>query len=223
MADGSYVRCQMFNRVEQRSYARCFCKGIWHFPVQIPPLKPGQRGTVKVDAARRRGGIKIVWLAWFMDSVALWERQDETHYFLDEPSTSTAPAPAPVSSPTGSSQQVSSEPEPDTDEWDAEPAEAPGTLELNEINWNDINDEVEAAMNESDDEENVSKKGASEDEWTDESNSVIRCVERLVQACYVADLHQRTHNYSTIEAKETEERDTVGNREWEERERCECR
>jgi RNA polymerase II subunit A-like phosphatase len=136
---------------------------------------------VKVDAARRRGGIKIVWLAWFTDSVALWQHQDETHYFLDEPSTSTAPLPAPESSPTTSSQQISSEPEPDTDEWDAEPGEPPGTLELNDINWNDINDEVEAAMNESDDEEEAtSKKGAiaSEDEWTDES---IRCVERFVR------------------------------------------
>src|SRR5260221_321312 len=33
--------------------------------------------------ARRRGGIKIVWLAWFIDSVALWQRQDEIPYLLD--------------------------------------------------------------------------------------------------------------------------------------------
>ncbi len=138
-----------------------------------------------MDAARRRGGIKIVWLTWFMDSVALWQRQDETHYFLDEPTTPSASAAAPASSPTSSSQQVSSEPEPDTDEWDVEPGEpgSPGTLELNEINWDDINDEVEAAMNESDDDETGSKKAtiASEDEWTDESNSVIRYVERSPQ------------------------------------------
>jgi RNA polymerase II subunit A-like phosphatase len=114
-----------------------------------------------------------------MDSVALWRRQDETPYFLDEHSTSTASALAPASSPGASSQQISSEPEPDTDEWDVEPGDSPGTLELAEINWDDINDEVEAAMNESEDEDEVtSKKGAgvSEDEWTDETNSVIRCV-----------------------------------------------
>ncbi|KAK2461532.1 hypothetical protein APHAL10511_005995 [Amanita phalloides] len=143
---------------------------------EVTHVVSAKRGTVKVDAARRRGNIKIVWLQWFMDSVALWRRQDETPYFLDEPSGSTGSAAAAASSPTTSSHQVSSEPEPDTDEWDAEPGERPGTLELNEIDWNDINDEVEAAMNESEDEEEVSSKKdmvASEDEWTDETNSVI--------------------------------------------------
>lgn len=150
---------------------------------EVTHVVSAKRGTVKVDAARRRGGIKIVWLAWFMDSVALWQRQDETHYFLEEPTSPGAPAPAPASSPTSSSQQVSSEPEPDTDEWDVEPGEPPGTLELNEINWDDINDEVEAAMNESDDDESASKKAAiaSEDEWTDESNSGIRYVKRSLR------------------------------------------
>ena len=46
--------------------------------------------------------------------------------------------------------------------------------------WDDMNDEVEAAMNESDDDESVRTGGksgnVSEDDWTDESNSVIRCV-----------------------------------------------
>ncbi|KAF8628253.1 hypothetical protein AX15_004028 [Amanita polypyramis BW_CC] len=142
---------------------------------EVTHVVSAKRGTVKVDAARRRGGIKIVWLAWFMDSVALWRRQDEIPYFLDEPSASTASIAAPVSSPTTSSQQMSSEPEPDTDEWDLDSGESPGALELAEINWNDINDEVEAAMNESDDEEEMTTKKdiMSEDEWTDETNSVI--------------------------------------------------
>jgi len=78
-----------------------------------------------------------------------------------------------MSSPTTSPHQVSSEPDPDTDEWDLDPGEP---QELAGINWNDINDEVEAAMNESDDEGDVAPTNAliaSEDEWTDESNSVI--------------------------------------------------
>ncbi len=62
---------------------------------EVTHVVSAKRGTVKVDAARRRGGIKIVWLTWFMDSVALWQRQDETHYFLDEPTTPSAPAPPP--------------------------------------------------------------------------------------------------------------------------------
>ncbi|KIL71651.1 hypothetical protein M378DRAFT_1020729 [Amanita muscaria Koide BX008] len=145
---------------------------------EVTHVVSAKRGTVKVDAARRRGGTKIVWLSWFTDSVALWRRQDETPYLLDEPSTSTISTAAPTSSPTMSSQQVSSEPDPDTDEWDLDPGETPGRLVLAGIDWNDINDEVDAAMNESDDEgEEVTHKKiitASEDEWTDESNSRAR-------------------------------------------------
>ncbi|KAF8640572.1 hypothetical protein AX17_000234 [Amanita inopinata Kibby_2008] len=137
-----------------------------------------KRGTVKVDAARKRGGVRIVWLAWFMDSVALWRRQDETQYFLDEPSAPASGAAALASSPTvNSSQQVSSEPDTDS-EWDVDPAEHSGTLELDEIDWNDISVEVEAAMNESDDSdegEEGTKRSVvgSEGESTGESNSLI--------------------------------------------------
>ncbi|KAF7338558.1 RNA polymerase II subunit A C-terminal domain phosphatase [Mycena venus] len=57
-----------------------------------------KRGTVKVDAARKRGGIKIVWLAWFTDCIALWQRQDEGAYLLDDapivPASADNPFPA---------------------------------------------------------------------------------------------------------------------------------
>lgn len=88
--------------------------------------------------------------------------------------------------------QISSDPEPDADDWDDEtrrankaaaaPANDGEDLELDEIDWDEINNEVEAAMNESDDDEGESVKGtrsgqASEDEnWTDETNSIIRSV-----------------------------------------------
>lgn len=92
-----------------------------------------------------------MWLSWFTDSIALWRRQDETPYLLDDPS-----AVAPSSSPILDPHQISSDPEPDADDWDVEPAPAGNTsLELNDIDWNDINDEVEAAMNESDDEDDA--------------------------------------------------------------------
>ena len=72
----------------------------------------------------------------------------------------------------------------DTDEWDAERGtegrKEGRALELGEIDWNEVNDEVEAAMNESDDEDVRSENGrsgnVSEDDWTDETNSVIRLV-----------------------------------------------
>ncbi|KAH9937385.1 uncharacterized protein B0H18DRAFT_970322 [Fomitopsis serialis] len=50
---------------------------------RITHVVAAKRGTQKVDAARRMGTAKIVWLAWFTDSIALWARQDETPYLLD--------------------------------------------------------------------------------------------------------------------------------------------
>jgi RNA polymerase II subunit A-like phosphatase len=139
-----------------------------------------QRGTVKVDAARKRGGIQIVWLAWFTDSIALWRHQDETPYLLDDPPAAVGPN----SSPTIDYHQISSDP--DTDDWDEETdhaaiADDPQSFEITHINWNDINDEVEAAMNESDDDDDVGSEksgtrseNVSEDDWSEDTGSVIR-------------------------------------------------
>lgn len=144
---------------------------------RITHVVAAKRGTQKVDAARRMGGIKVVWVSWFTDSIALWQRQNETPYLLDP----DPPPQASAASPPSDSHQISSDPEPDADDWDVERA-APGKegLELDEVDWDEINDEVEAAMNESDDDgasersgmrsENVSD---DENEWTDESNSII--------------------------------------------------
>jgi len=140
-----------------------------------------QRGTVKVDTARKRGGIKIVWLAWFTDCIALWRRQDENPYLLDDP-----PLAGPSSSPLTDSQQISSDPDPDGDDWDQDPGEGRDakSLELDEINWDDINDEVEAAMRESDEDDDDAQSDMSgmksEDDWTDETNSGKRLVKHFL-------------------------------------------
>lgn len=141
-----------------------------------------KHGTVKVDQARKRGGIKIVWLAWFTDSVALWRRQDETPYFLDDPSLTIAQPTS--SSPTIDSHQISSDPEPDNDDWDVEPtakADEASGLNLAEIDWNDVNDEVDAAMNESDDDDDsksdrsgMKSANVSDEEGSEGSQSAIR-------------------------------------------------
>ncbi|EGO02585.1 hypothetical protein SERLA73DRAFT_102556 [Serpula lacrymans var. lacrymans S7.3] len=125
---------------------------------RITHVVAAKHGTVKVDAARKRGGIKIVWLSWFTDSIALWSHQDETPYLLDEPPTA-----GPSSSPTLDPNQISSDPEPDGDDWDLDPLTV-GTQSnlksfgLAEIDWDDINDEVDAAMNESDDDDTRSAR-----------------------------------------------------------------
>jgi RNA polymerase II subunit A-like phosphatase len=68
-----------------------------------------------------------VWLAWFTDSIARWERQAETPYLMDEPRSSSATAPDTASSPAPpDAQQISSDPEPDADDWDVEPGSRKG-------------------------------------------------------------------------------------------------
>lgn len=138
---------------------------------------------MKVDTARKRGGIKIVWLAWFTDSVALWRHQDETPYLLDEP---VVGGPSTITDIVTDPAVSSLDPDPggeaaDEGRWD----EPPASFELDEINWNDINDEVEAAMNESEDgdeddgdgddaKSDVSRRsGMSEDNFTDETGRSV--------------------------------------------------
>ncbi|KAI0363753.1 hypothetical protein BV20DRAFT_1039761 [Pilatotrama ljubarskyi] len=203
---------------------------------RVTHVVAAKRGTQKVDAARRRGGIKVVWLAWFTDSVALWQRQDETPYLLEpEPRPDVGgggagEGDARVGSPPSDPHQISSDPEPDADDWDElvdsaaaagengtgtgggkgralgalgveGPRAGAGTggaggegeagvgaggdegLALDEVDWDEINNEVEAAMNESDDDGDGDgegdgasvRSGMSEDDvsWTDESNSII--------------------------------------------------
>jgi len=148
---------------------------------RVTHVVAAKRGTAKVDAARRMNGVKVVWLSWFTDSLALWRRQDETPYLMDDPSTKVVPL---NSSPISDPNQISSDPEPDADDWDQETAgpSNPGMLELNTIDWDDINDEVEAAMNESDSDDDedtrsersgVNSGSISEDDLTDETSSVI--------------------------------------------------
>ncbi|KAF8665249.1 hypothetical protein AX16_000271 [Volvariella volvacea WC 439] len=156
-------------RVAHMFGAKCYTE----LTNEITHVVAAKRGTVKVDAARKRGGIKIVWLAWFNDSIALWARQDETPYLLDEPPTIT---PAPSSSSSAAPPEPNAEEENDEADVDDSLVEAP-TLDLGDINWNDINDEVEAAMNESDDDDTRSERSVtrsaniSEDEWISEDTS----------------------------------------------------
>lgn len=153
---------------------------------------------MKVDAARKRGGMKIVWLAWFTDSIALWRRQDETPYLLDDPSPD-------VAQPTSilDSSQVPTDPELGNDDWDEDVTEiskaeggAAESLNLADIDWNDVNDEVDAAMNESDDEDSRSDKSGmrsgnvseEEESWTDGSQSGIRYGQQIVWLADNTDL-----------------------------------
>ena len=109
-----------------------------------------------------------------MDSISLWRRQDETPYLLDDPRSTMAGA-------TSESTPIHVTVDPEPEEWQMtstskDTGAGPSSFKLDEVDWNEINDEVDAAMNESDDEEDDARSARSEDDWTDESNSVIRSV-----------------------------------------------
>ncbi len=139
-------------------------------------LIPIQAGTQKVETARARGGIFVVWLAWFSDSIAHWKKQDEKLYLLDDNRAASPSAPT-VSSPPSDPNAVSTDTDPeemvgDDDEPDLEFPRIPNVdaemsaevpLALDEVDWQDVNDEVELAMleSDSDDEENLEEAGGS--------------------------------------------------------------
>jgi len=115
--------------------------------------------------------------------VALWQRQEETPYLLDDPTPSAASL-----SPNLDPHQISSDPEPDADDWDVESAVDKPTLELTDIDWNNINEEVEAAMNESDDEDDTGSRhgGVRSGMATDDEDAITddsRSQDRLVHTC----------------------------------------
>jgi RNA polymerase II subunit A-like phosphatase len=138
-----------------------------------------QRGTQKVDAARKRRGVKVVWAAWFYESINKWERQDETPYLLDGPASADDTA---ASSPVAGADQISSDPEPDADDWDVEP-KAPAVVDLSEVSWEDVNAELEEFLAEGDsdsDDEDMESVRATEDETASAGG---RCVSHAWSVC----------------------------------------
>ncbi|KAJ2927695.1 hypothetical protein H1R20_g9386, partial [Candolleomyces eurysporus] len=109
------------------------------------------RGTVKVDQARKRGNIAIVSQLWLTESIGQWRKMDEKPYLLEEMEVHHPVTHPPTSSPVMDIHHLPAEdPEMDEDEgWHKDPSE----LDTAAIDWDEINAEVDAAMDESDDEE----------------------------------------------------------------------
>lgn len=130
-----------------------------------------------------------MWLQWFQDSVARWKRQDERLYLVDDEPRSTTPQPESTSSPPSDPNAISTDTEPEELVGDVE-AEAgeidedelselsksqgdasgvpigvtdltPEGIDLGDVDWQNVNDEVEAAMMESDSEEDDRRSVAS--------------------------------------------------------------
>lgn len=150
-------------------------------------LMRGQRGTEKVKQAHARG-ITVVNPAWFFESIASWERKDESLYPL-EGSPAPPPAPPPPSSSTLAPPPPSSDgvptrpPSPngkETREGDAVSDAGSGTGDGDgaggggaegdeEDMWAEMDREVEEAMGEDDDDDD--EDGDDEEEGMDEVGS----------------------------------------------------
>ncbi|KAF6754350.1 hypothetical protein DFP72DRAFT_1170471 [Ephemerocybe angulata] len=124
---------------------------------EITHVVAAKRGTVKVDQARKRGNISIVSQLWLTESIAQWRRMDEKPYLLEDP----APASAIPSAAAAHMNEPSSE---DEEDWEEAAPHNPGDLELSEIDWSAVNDEVDAAMEESDDEDSTYIGGGTGDD-----------------------------------------------------------
>jgi len=130
---------------------------------RVTHIVAAKRGTVKVDEARRRGNIHIVRLAWFLDSLALWERQDEAAYLLDADEDGVGMTGAPRAmhvSPV--EEELAEEPEQE--------------ISLNDADmWADANAEVDAALEETEDEDDLLGEEDGEGGWqSDGSNGSTR-------------------------------------------------
>ncbi|TFK26667.1 hypothetical protein FA15DRAFT_263986 [Coprinopsis marcescibilis] len=138
---------------------------------KITHVVAAKLGTVKVDQARKRGNIAIVTAGWLSNSIAYWHRADETQYLLEDP-TPTAPGSSMTSKqPKPQNQQAEQSLDDDTDD-DSPQVQggAPSSLQLNDIDWDDLNNEVNLAMEESDDEDDSksTKSAVSEGDYADD-------------------------------------------------------
>ncbi|KAH8119974.1 hypothetical protein DFH11DRAFT_1500359 [Phellopilus nigrolimitatus] len=148
---------------------------------EVTHVVASKRGTQKVEKARTMNGIFIVWLQWFSDSVARWKRQDERRYLLDDTHVVSPHVDVASSSPLSDPNAISTDTDPEAlvgDGEDEEPPEdllvvmpdseslatsiggsvevndldAEAVLDLGDVDWQVMDDEVDAAMMESDSE-----------------------------------------------------------------------
>ncbi|KAG7452156.1 uncharacterized protein BT62DRAFT_926376 [Guyanagaster necrorhizus] len=123
-------------------------EGVTH----VVAAKPG---TDKVNHGSKRPGVRVVWAQWLTDCIMLWQRVDETPYLMD---------------PGVDRESVLTHGVVVRDK-DKHHHDVGVELEMGEINWNDINDEVDAAMNESDDDEDEDVQGEGYRVWDPDDES----------------------------------------------------
>lgn len=114
-------------------------------------------GTSKVNQARRRKGVHIVTPAWLDDSVALWQREPEEHYklALDTQDSQESDVPTPSSFPDSPSREP---PDVGVDGEVGDEIEPNASLH---VDWGDAAAEIEALLDETDDDEDGLVSGSN--------------------------------------------------------------
>lgn len=103
-----------------------------------------RKGTLKVNNAQRRRDISIVSLSWLLTSVNLWRRQPESAYALDSGSPQDSDA---------ASSKFGDKPSPQAGSGNVEQNEDDDETDLHEIDWGDAEAEIQAFLDETDDED----------------------------------------------------------------------
>lgn len=152
-----------------------------------------------MDAAIRAGNIHIVWLKWFSESIVNWKRQPEAEYVIESPrARDSRPASGERSrnseTPTSKGEQVSNAAAPtgkNTHSNASElkkdlppviPLESPPTeqepeiLELEDIDWAEIDKEIEEAMSSEDEDENGKLAEMDEDKEARHVSLLLFCM-----------------------------------------------
>jgi RNA polymerase II subunit A-like phosphatase len=115
-----------------------------------------RKGTSKVNSAQRRREISIVSLSWLLTSVNLWRRQPESAYTLDPGSPQGSDVVSSRNDDGPSSQNISGNLDEGEDDEEAD---------LQDINWGDAEAEIQAFLDETDDED--SRLDSSHEDGTD--------------------------------------------------------
>lgn len=131
---------------------------------------------MKVDMARRKGGIFIVKANWFTDSMNAWDRKDEQMYLLESSPRREHSVKSPIEKqiqtidveghdPGGVVQEMLDDFDEEEDDDDLEGVDIEAQEELEPIalgTWQDATDEVDAYLMESDSEFGEEEETASD-------------------------------------------------------------
>ncbi|KDQ12066.1 hypothetical protein BOTBODRAFT_34921 [Botryobasidium botryosum FD-172 SS1] len=157
---------------------------------RVTHVVAGKMSTAKVDAAFKRGGIKVMWVSWFLDSVAQWRRMPEAGLYLMEPTPEGEQTPKstlsvdrsvgdPDPDPGGASELTKNRAEEakpsiavngvSVEEEEEEPVipDAVAALSDSDVDWTATNQEVDDFLAELGDDDDDEEYGDEEDRLTD--------------------------------------------------------